>query len=98
MVAAGARAALFQHRAQIRTNSRHGLNAQCLASRLFQRVKGFLRIPRTRHDFQMELRVMMSDMQRMLDESEFVYDRLRSAATAAEMLEVLRAGEQAALD
>lgn len=34
----------------------------------------------------------------MLDESEFVYDRLRTATTAVEVVEILRAGEQAALD
>lgn len=34
----------------------------------------------------------------ILDESEFVPDRLREAATAAEVVEVLRTGEQATLD
>lgn len=34
----------------------------------------------------------------LLDESEFIPDRLRTAATAAEVLDILRTGEQATLD
>ncbi len=34
----------------------------------------------------------------LLDESEFIPERLRTAATAAEVLEILRTGEQATLD
>jgi mannitol/fructose-specific phosphotransferase system IIA component (Ntr-type) len=34
----------------------------------------------------------------LLDESEFIPERLRTAATAAEVLDILRTGEQATLD
>jgi mannitol/fructose-specific phosphotransferase system IIA component (Ntr-type) len=34
----------------------------------------------------------------LLDESEFIPERLRTASTAAEVLDILRTGEQATLD
>jgi mannitol/fructose-specific phosphotransferase system IIA component (Ntr-type) len=34
----------------------------------------------------------------LLDESEFIPERLRTASSASEVLEILRTGEQATLD
>ncbi|MEY3458580.1 MAG: hypothetical protein RL215_1737, partial [Planctomycetota bacterium] len=34
----------------------------------------------------------------LLDESEYIPERLRTATTAAEVLDILRTGEQATLD